>query len=102
MAKSKTFQMTQAAISNILGTTEEEQEVKAQPSTDDTGKAENPKKERKTRVNLTLDSDAWRKLQKIAYVNRQSYSEVISTLISDYVASQQDALKEYARLRPEG
>ena len=40
-------------------------------------------------------------MQKIAYVNRQSVSDIVSELIAEYVTANAAKLKEYEKIKPE-
>lgn len=58
-------------------------------------------RETKKRVSLALYPSSYRDLQKIAYVDRKSVSDIISALIADFVAQNMDKLKEYEKIKPE-
>lgn len=55
--------------------------------------------ETKKRVSLALYKSSYEKLQKIAYVRRESASGIVSKLIEDYVNGNQDKLEEYEKIR---
>lgn len=57
--------------------------------------------ETKKRISLMIVPSSYEKLQKIAYVKRQSASDIISELIADYVASNTAVLEEYEKIKPE-
>ena len=57
--------------------------------------------ETKKRVSLALYPSSYGALQKIAYVNRQSASDIVSELIADYVAANAGKLKEYDKIKTE-
>lgn len=67
-----------------------------------TGKGR-PKVDRETkkRVSLALYPSSYGNLQKIAYVDRKSASDIISDLIADFVASNADKLEEYEKIKSE-
>ena len=52
-------------------------------------------REKKKRITLALYQSSYRDLQKIAYVNRQSASDLVTELIADYVAANSAKLKKY-------
>ena len=58
-------------------------------------------RETKKRVSLALYPSSYGALQKIAYVNRQSASDIVSELIADYVAANAGKLKEYDKIKTE-
>lgn len=62
-----------------------------------------PKADRETkkRVSLALYPSSYSDLQKIAYVNRQSVSDIVSELIAEYVNANAAKLKEYEKIKPE-
>ena len=62
-----------------------------------------PKADRETkkRVTLAVFPSVYADLQKIAYVNRQSVSDVVSELIAEYVKTNADKLAEYDRIKGE-
>lgn len=61
------------------------------------------KKERETkkRVSLAVYPSTYSDLQKIAYVDRQSVSDIVSELIARYVEENSNKLKEYKKIKPE-
>lgn len=61
------------------------------------------KKERETkkRVSLAVYPSTYSDLQKIAYVDRRSVSDIISDLIASYVEENSNKLKEYEKIKPE-
>lgn len=62
-----------------------------------------PKADRETkkRVTLALYPSTYGDLQKIAYMKRQSASDLISELIAGYVAANEELLEEYRKLKGE-
>lgn len=62
-----------------------------------------PKADRETkkRVSLALYPSSYSDLQKIAYVDRQSVSDIVSELIAEYVAANAGKLKEYEKIKSE-
>ncbi len=56
-------------------------------------------KENKKRISLVVFPSSYSKLQKIAYVNRQSVSDIICKLIDEYVNDNINALKEYEKIK---
>lgn len=64
---------------------------------------EERKKERETkkRVSLAVYPSTYSELQKIAYVDRRSVSDIVSDLIASYVEENSNKLKEYEKIKPE-
>ncbi len=58
-------------------------------------------RETKKRVTLAIFPSVYESMQKIAYVNRQSASDVVTELIAGYVKANEDKLKEYDKLKGE-
>lgn len=58
-------------------------------------------RETKKRVSLALYPSSYGDLQKIAYVDRKSASDIISDLIAEFVAANADKLEEYEKIKPE-
>ena len=89
----------EAAFKSIIGAGATEGEKKADKPA---GKGRPPvERETKKRVSLALYPSSYGALQKIAYVNRQSASDIVSELISDYVAANAGKLKEYDKIKTE-
>ena len=81
----------EAAFKSIIGAGATEDEKKADKPA---GKGRPPvERETKKRVSLALYPSSYGALQKIAYVNRQSASDIVSELIADYVAANAGKLK---------
>jgi hypothetical protein len=59
-----------------------------------------PKEEReiKKRISLAIFPSIYEDIKKIAYVDRESISEVISNCLEEYIEQNQAKLKEYDRL----
>ncbi len=55
----------------------------------------------KKRVSLVVYPSTYSDLQKIAYVDRQSVSDIVSELIAQYVADNAGKLKEYEKIKPD-
>lgn len=96
-----------ALLKTIIAETEGEPEPEqaAQPakrSKQAAGKGR-PKADRETkkRVSLALYPSSYSDLQKIAYVNRQSASDIVSELIAEYVTANAAKLEEYEKIKPE-
>lgn len=97
----------EAAFKSIIGVSagapaaEEKKAVEA-PAGRPTGKGR-PKADRETkkRVTLALFPSTYGDLQKIAYMKRQSASDLISELIAGYVAANGELLEEYRKLKGE-
>lgn len=58
-------------------------------------------KETKKRVSLVVYPSSYGDLQKIAYVDRKSVSDIVSELIADYVSANAGKLKEYEKIKSE-
>lgn len=58
-------------------------------------------RETKKRVSLAVYPSTYSDLQKIAYVDRQSVSDIVSELIAQYVEENSNKLKEYKKIKPE-
>ncbi len=56
------------------------------------------KRENKKRISLAVYPSDYNDLQKIAYVDRQSVSDIITKLIQKYVETNADKLEEYDRI----
>lgn len=102
MAGKAKFDQEAAFKSIIAGTagTAEQAEKTAKPTTQAAGKGR-PRVDRETkkRVSLALYPSSYGDLQKIAYVNRQSVSDIVSELIAEYVAANANKLKEYEKIK---
>ena len=95
----------EAAFRSIIGETAggtEKTEQKPQEKPQAAGKGR-PKAEReiKKRVSLALYPSSYGDLQKNAYVDRKSVSDIVSELIAEYVAAHADKLKEYDKITKE-
>jgi hypothetical protein len=88
----------EAAFKSIIGAGATEDEKKADKPA---GKGRPPVERKKKRVSLALYPSSYGALQKIAYVNRQSASDIVSELIADYVAANAGKLKEYDKIKTE-
>jgi len=89
----------EAAFKLIIGA-EAEVEQPVPAGTKTTGKGR-PKVERETkkRVSLAVYPSTYSDLQKIAYVDRQSVSDIVTELITQYVAANAAKLKEYDEIK---
>lgn len=95
----------EAAFRSIIGESaggNEKVEQKPQEKPQVAGKGR-PKAERETkkRVSLALYPSSYGDLQKIAYVDRKSVSDIVSELIAEYVAAHANKLKEYDKIKKE-
>lgn len=109
--KKPTFDQ-EAAFKSLIGAGQNNS-AQAQPGQDVSGTVqETPKETRgkgrpktagetKKRVTLALYPSIYGDLQKIAYVKRQSVSEIIAGLITVYINENTDALDEYERIEKE-
>lgn len=57
--------------------------------------------ETKKRVTLALYPSAYSDLQKIAYVQRLSISEIVSSLVTSYINENAEKLEEYKLIKKE-
>lgn len=59
-----------------------------------------PKVERevKKRISLSVFPSLYERVQKIAYVERRSVSEIVAGCLSDYVEEHQEKLEEYDQI----
>lgn len=91
MVKKKTEFDPEAAFKSIIKVGTEKQR-----QTEAAGKGR-PKVERETkkRVSLAVYPSVYNDLQKIAYVDRQSVSDIVTELITKYVGDHVHKLKEY-------
>lgn len=87
-------EQTQQEQENVPAVTvresEKENRVKGRPKT---------MGETKKRVTLALYPSIYSDLQKIAYVKRQSISEIVSELVTNYINENADNLKEYELIK---
>lgn len=97
----------EAAFKSIIGVSAgapaaEEKKAEEAPTARPTRKGR-PKADRETkkRVTLALFPSTYGDLQKIAYMKRQSASDLISELIAGYVAANGELLEEYRKLKGE-
>lgn len=63
------------------------------------GAAPETQKEIKKRISLAVYPSSYSDLQKIAYVNRRSASDIITELIAEYVSNNIEKLEEYDRIK---
>lgn len=65
------------------------------------GKKGRPKEERelKKRVSLSLQPSSYEAIQKIAYVQRRSASDLIGAMMEQFIKEHGDELEEYERLQ---
>lgn len=91
----------EAAFKSIIGAGAKSNEAEAEKEKP-TGKGR-PKAERETkkRVSLAVYPSSYGDLQKIAYVDRKSVSDIVSELIADYVSANAGKLKEYEKIKSE-
>lgn len=97
MAKAKFDQ--DSAIKSILGIGRE-QESGERKEEKSAGRKGRPKADReiKKRVSLAVFPSLYGEVQKIAYVNRTSVSDILSGLMEDFVAKNTAALEEYDKI----
>lgn len=87
---------------SIISSMVSELEAAPQGAEKPTGKGR-PKVDReiKKRVSLAVFPSSYEDLQKIAYVDRQSVSDIVSELIAGYVEQNAAKLKEYEKIKGE-
>lgn len=88
----------EAAFKSIIGAGAEEQTAEKPAAGKGRPKAE---RETKKRVSLAVYPSTYSDLQKIAYVDRQSVSDIVTELITQYVAANAGKLKEYDKIKTE-
>ena len=79
----------ESAFKSIIGPDQKEEK----------GKPKEADHETKKRICLMVYPSIYADLQKIAYVDRVSITDVVNSLIKDYVASHIEKLKEYDQLK---
>lgn len=107
--KKPTFDQ-EAVFKSIIGAGQEDN-IQEQPEHEPSGATQAPQKESrgkgrpktegetKKRVTLALYPSIYGNLQKIAYVKRQSISEIVSELITSYINENTDTLNEYELIK---
>lgn len=60
---------------------------------------EKEERERKRRVSLSIRPSVYEDIQRIAYVQRKSVSDLMDSLMEKYRAEHTDELEEYKKLR---
>lgn len=70
------------------------------PAPESTGKRGRPKTERETKkhISLVVLPSLYEDIQKIAYVQRRSTSELVAQMMEEYKAAHAAELKEYQEL----
>jgi len=108
--KKPTFDQ-EAVFKSIIGAREEDKEQAHQEKNIPTTPIQIQKKEyqgkgrpktgaeTKKRVTLALYPSAYSDLQKIAYVQRISISEIVSKLVTSYINENTDKLEEYELIK---
>lgn len=101
MARNKLELNTDETLKSILGTdTMEEEKETEKPEIGATVKGRSKMdRETKKRVSLSVYPSTYSDLQKIAYVNRQSVSDIVTELITKYIEDNKNKLKEYNELK---
>ena len=79
-------QQEQSVSENLIPGPQKESHGKGRPKTGS---------ETKKRVTLALYPSIYSDLQKIAYVQRKSTSEIVSNLVMDFINENTDKLEEY-------
>lgn len=75
-----------AAFKNIIGSQKEQNTGKGRPKVD---------RETKKRISLAVFPSIYEDIQRIAYVERRSTSDIVGELFEAYVKKNKDKLKEY-------
>ena len=103
MARKKTEFDPEAAFKSIIKAGIEKQEKETDKPHVGTIVKGRPKVERETkkRVSLAVYPSTYSELQKIAYVDRQSVSDIVTELITKYVEDNAAKLKEYDKIKAE-
>lgn len=91
---------TDNVVKGIIGTGEKKTAQSRTGAEASQGKGR-PKADRETkrRVSLAVFPSVYTDLQKIAYVNRQSVSDIVTELIAGYVEEHAEQLMEYERIK---
>lgn len=100
MEKKKTKFDPESAFKSIVGLNNSEQtEIKEDSPL--VKKAGRPRinQERKKTIALTVYPSSYDELKKIAYVDRQSVSEVIGDLVEQYIKKNSEKLAEYDQIK---
>lgn len=94
---------SEQVVKGIIGAGEQGQAAQIRASAEVPQGKGRPKVDRETkkRVTLAIFPSVYESLQKIAYVNRQSASDVVTELIAEYVKANADKLKEYDKIKSE-
>ena len=95
-----------AAFRSIVGAGAGEQEAAAQirasaEAPQGKGRPKVTDRETKKRISLAVFPSVYADLQKIAYVDRQSVSDVVTALIAEYVEANKETVKEYDKIKGE-
>jgi len=53
---------------------------------------------KKKRINFVIEPGVWQKFSNIAFVQRETASELIRSFILDYIENNQESLEEYKRI----
>ena len=88
----KNIKSRETARKNVAAAMISEETIRAAQGTPVTSS-----KETKKRYNLVLLPSVYEDIQKIAYVERKSVSEIAGQLFADYVAANSEKLDEYKK-----
>ena len=92
--------VVQALIGNrMTELVEEQSDIKQEKSKPQKGRPADPNREKKDRKSLALLPSLYEDAAKIAYVDRTSVSEIVSSLLEDYIKRNSVKLLEYDRLK---
>lgn len=72
---------------------------KVAPATADRGRPKEENRELKKRISLSVLPSLYEDIQKIAYVQRRSTSDLVDGMFKKYRADHEDALKEFETIR---
>lgn len=90
-----------AAFRSIVGAGEQKAAMTGAGQTQGKGRPKVTDRETKKRISLAIFPSVYADLQKIAYVDRQSVSDVVTALIAQYVEANKGKLKEYDKIKGE-
>lgn len=87
----------ESAFRSIIGVNTTKESADVEKSSE--GYTAPVRRETKKRISLAVYPSSYEDLQKIAFVNRRSASDIISELIAGYVSANADKLAEYAEIK---
>ena len=73
--------------------------IEVAPAAADRGRPKEENRELKKRISLSVLPSLYEDIQKIAYVQRRSTSDLVDGMFKKYRADHEDALKEFETIR---